>query len=282
MTARNWGPYLYALPALVLVSGVVHYGIAANAMYSTWDWNGVSPRHTGVGAGNYLALATDPVFWTAARNTLLFAVATVGIQMVLGFLLAVLVRTRTSGGGILRTLIFVPVVISPAIVATSFRLLLSPDGEVNQLLALDHAWLADPRTALMTIIAINIWQYTGYSFVIYDAAISQIDPSVIEAARLDGAGTAQLLRRVVAPLVSGSHLVLVVLGVISALKTFDIVFLTTGGGPGVETEFLSTYIYKQVINQFHAGYGAALSMVLVLVALLFAVLQVRLAQRAVS
>lgn len=287
LAPANLQAYLYLLPALIMVAGIVHFSIVANAVYSTWDWNGISPDHTNVGLSNFVALVGDPVFWQALRNTLLFAVATVLIQMVLGFGLAILVRTRTVGGGLLRSLIFIPVVISPAVVATSFRLLLTPDGEFNQALRaigltdFAHAWLAEPSTALATIIAINVWQYTGYSFVIYDAAISQIDPSIIEASRIDGASTFQMLRSVVFPLVGGSHLVLIVLGVISALKTFDIVFLTTGGGPGTSTEFLSTYIYRQVITQFHAGYGAALSIALVVIALVFAILQVRLSQKAV-
>ncbi len=276
---------VYALPALILVAGVVHYSLVANGVYSTWNWSGVTPSHTPVGGANYIKLAQDPVFWRALGNTLLFAVLTVAIQMVLGFGLAVLVRTKTRGRGVLRTLLFIPVVISPAIVATSFRLLLTPDGEFNGLLralGLDgfaQPWLADPHTALLTLVMINVWQYTGYSFVIYDAAMAQVDPSVIEAAHLDGASPFAMLRRVIAPLLTGSHLVLIVLGVISALKTFDLVFLTTGGGPGVETEFLSTYIYRQVITQFSAGYGAALSVALVAIALLFAVLQVRMTQR---
>jgi raffinose/stachyose/melibiose transport system permease protein len=279
--------YLYLLPALLLVAGIVHFSIVANVVYSTWDWNGISADHREVGLDNFGKLAADPVFWQALRNTMLFAAATVIVQLALGFGLAILVRTRTVGGGMLRSLIFVPVVISPAVVATSFRLLLTPDGEFNQVLRalglqdFAHAWLADPSTALATIIAINVWQYTGYSFVIYDAAISQIDPSVIEASRIDGASTFQMLRSVVFPLVGGSHLVLVVLGVISALKTFDLVYLTTGGGPGTETEFLSTYIYRQAIAQFHAGYGAAMSIALVAIALVFAILQVRLSQRTV-
>lgn len=279
------GAYLYVLPALALIAVTALYSIAANVVYSTWDWNGISDSHVGVGLRNYADLVHDRVFWKAIANTLVFGVATVSLQMVLGFSLAVLVRTRTRGRGVLRTLLFVPVVISPAIIATSFRVLLTPDGAFNQLLrglgmtGFDHGWLTDPKTALATIIAINVWQYTGYSFVIYDAAISQIEPSIIEAARLDGLGALGMSTRIVAPLVKGSHMVLVVLGLISALKTFDVVFLTTGGGPGVETEFLSTYIYRQVISQFHAGYGAALSVVLVAVAMVFAVLQVRLVQR---
>ena len=279
------GAYLYVLPALALIAVTALYSIVANVVYSTWDWSGISDSHVGVGLRNYADLFHDRVFWKAIANTLVFGVATVSLQMVLGFSLAVLVRTRARGRGVLRTLLFVPVVISPAIIATSFRVLLTPDGAFNQMLrglgmtGFDHGWLTDPKTALATIIAINVWQYTGYSFVIYDAAISQIEPSIIEAARLDGLGALGMAIRIVAPLVKGSHMVLVILGLISALKTFDVVFLTTGGGPGVETEFLSTYIYRQVISQFHAGYGAALSVVLVAVAMVFAVLQVRLVQR---
>ena len=277
--------YLYLVPALILVVGVVHVGIVANITYSTLDWNGISPNGKPVGGDNYLKLLNDPTFWVSLRNTLVFAAATIALQMVFGFALAVLVRTRAVLRGLLRTLAFVPVVLAPAVVATSFRFLLTPDGSINSLLSavtgqtIEQPWLADPSTALLMIVLINVWQYTGYSFLIYDAAMGQIDTSVIEATRIDGASTWQLLRLVVAPLLSGSHLVLIVLGVISALKTFDLVYLTTAGGPGTTTQVLTGYIYKQVIDQFHAGYGAALSVALVAIALVFSVLQVRLSSR---
>ncbi|MCU1411001.1 MAG: hypothetical protein JWR04_1708 [Rhodoglobus sp.] len=277
--------YLYLVPALILVVGVVHVGIVANITYSTLDWNGISPNGKPVGGDNYLKLLNDPTFWVSLRNTLVFAAATIALQMVFGFALAVLVRTRAVLRGLLRTLAFVPVVLAPAVVATSFRFLLTPDGSINGLLSavtgqtIEQPWLADPSTALLMIVLINVWQYTGYSFLIYDAAMGQIDTSVIEATRIDGASTGQLLRLVVAPLLSGSHLVLIVLGVISALKTFDLVYLTTAGGPGTTTQVLTGYIYKQVIDQFHAGYGAALSVALVAIALVFSVLQVRLSSR---
>ena len=277
--------YLYLVPALILVVGVVHVSIVANITYSTLDWNGISPNGKPVGGDNYITLLNDPTFWVSLRNTIVFAVATIALQMVFGFALAVLMRTRAFLRGLLRTLAFVPVVLAPAVVATSFRFLLTPDGSINGLLSaitgqtIDQPWLADPSTALMMIVLINVWQYTGYSFLIYDAAMGQIDSSVIEATGIDGASTWQLLRHVVAPLLSGSHLVLIVLGVISALKTFDLVFLTTAGGPGTSTQVLTGYIYKQVIDQFHAGYGAALSVALVAIALVFSVLQVRLSSR---
>lgn len=282
---HSWTSYLYLLPALAFVVGVVHVGIAANAFYSTLEWNGISPAAEPVGGQNYRDSTADPIWHTALRNTGVFALATIATQAVLGFMLAVLVRTRTYLRGLLRTVAFIPVVMAPAVVATSFRFLLTPDGSFNRLIsglpgvAIDHAWLADPKTALGAIIAINVWQYTGYSFLIYDAAMGQIDDSVIEASRIDGAGTGALLGYVVAPLLWGSHLVLIILGVISSLKLFDLVHLTTGGGPGTTTQVMTTYIYRQVIVNFNAGYGAALSVVLVLIAMAFAITQVRLSQR---
>jgi raffinose/stachyose/melibiose transport system permease protein len=277
--------YLWALPALVLVVGVIHAGIVANIFYSLFDWPGIGTPTQFVGGDNYTKLSQDSIFWQSLGNTLVFAVATVSIQLVIGLGLAILVRTRVRLSGLLRTLVFVPVVLAPAVVATSFRFMLTPDGPLNGLLqalglkGFDQAWLADPHTAFAVIILINVWQYTGYSFLIYDAAIGQIDPAIFEAARIDGATTWQVVRHVLAPLLSGSHLVLIVLGFVSALKMFDLVYLTTGGGPGTTTQVLTGYIYRQVIAQFHAGYGAAISVVLVAIALVFSVAQVRLSTR---
>jgi len=279
------GDYLWALPALILVVGVIHAGIVSNVFYSFFDWSGVGTPTRFIGFGNYSKLAQDPIFWKSLSNTLVFALATVSIQIVLGLGLAILVRTRVRLGGLLRTMVFVPVVLAPAVVATSFRFLLTPDGAFNQLLrgiglsGFDHAWLADPQTAFPVIILINVWQYTGYSFLIYDAAIGQVDPAIFEAARIDGASTMKMTRLVLLPLLSGSHLVLIVLGFISSLKMFDLVFLTTAGGPGTATQVLTGYIYRQVIAQFHAGYGAAISVVLVAIALFFSIMQVRLSAR---
>ena len=277
-------PYLYLLPALIVVVGVVHLGIIANGYYSFFDWNGISPTRKFIGLRNYTQMLSDPVFWSSLRNTLVFGIGTIALQMFFGFCLAAVVRTRAVLRGLLRTLAFIPVVLAPAIVATSFRFLLTPEGAFNHLLGwigigTQHAWLGDPSTALATVILINVWQYTGYSFLIYDAAMGQIDSSILEASLIDGASTRQILMKVVSPLLNGSHLVLIILGLVSALKTFDLVYLTTAGGPGTSTQVLAGYIYRQVIGQFHAGYGAALSITVVILALIFSTVQVRLMLR---
>jgi raffinose/stachyose/melibiose transport system permease protein len=177
---------------------------------------------------------------------------------------------------------FLPVVISPAVTAYVFRRIFNAnDGELNLILgavglgALQQAWLADPKIALYALAAVNIWQWTGLSFLMYYAGLTLIEESFYEAARMDGANFFQLIWHITVPLVRPTSFALLILGVIGALKTFDIVFLVTGGGPGRSTEFLSTYIYKKAIQEFNAGYASALSVVMLLVALLLTVIQLR-------
>lgn len=274
-------PWLYILPALILVVGVVYAGIGYTGWASTLDWSGIDDSWEVVGLGNYQKVFADAVFWTALRHVLVFGVITIVVQMVLGLTMAVLLSGDAARGkGIYKVVMFLPVVLAPAAVATAFRAILNPAGQLNTLLSavlpgqVETAWLADPKLGLYAIAAINIWQWTGFSFLLYQAAISQIDQNLFEAASLDGAGFFQTVRWVLLPQLSGTHATLALTGCIGALKTFDIVYLTTGGGPGRSTEFLTTYIYKQVIEQYHAGYSAALSVVLLVLALLLTTVQI--------
>ena len=274
--------YLYLLPALIFVFGVIYVGLGYTGWVSLLDWNGLSPDQDFVGFRNFIEIATDPIFWHAMGNVLIFGVITTFVQMGIGLIMAILLQGRLVWGrGVIKVLLFIPVVLAPAVVATGFRNLLSPDGAFNQLLGsvgltwAQQAWLANPSLALYAIIGISIWAGTGYSFVLYQAAISQIDSSLPEAAQVDGAGSFRILRYVVIPQLTGTHVILIILGFMGALKTFDLVFLTTGGGPGRQTEFLTTYIYREGVNQFHAGYSAALSIVLVLLCLAFTLIQLR-------
>ena len=274
--------YLYLLPALIFMVGVVYVGLGYTGYVSLLDWNGLSPKQDLVGLRNYMDIASDPIFWQAMRNVLIFGVITTFVQMAIGLVMAILLQGRLVWGrGVIKVLLFIPVVLASAVVATGWRNLLSPAGAVNQLLGAlglegaQQAWLADPAWALYSIIGISIWAGSGYSFVLYQAAVSQIDPSLPEAAQVDGAGSFRIIRHVIAPQLVGTHVILIILGFMGALKTFDLVYLTTGGGPGRTTEFLTTYIYKQGVNQFHAGYSAALSILLVLLCLAFTLIQLR-------
>lgn len=274
--------YVYLLPTLLLIVGIVYFGVFYNIWVSTLEWNGIDPNPTNVGLGNYVEIFRDPIFRGALLHVLIFGVITVLVQLILGLIFAVVLSGPVWGKGIYKAIVFIPVVLAPAAVSIAFRQFLAPDGQVNEVLRflglgfLEKAWIADPNVALYALAGVNIFQWTGFSFILYQAALSQIKQSHIEAAQIDGAGPLRILRSVIIPQLRPTTLTLILTGVIGSLKTFDIVFLITGGGPGRSTEFLTTYIYKQSIMQFHVGYGAALSIILLVIAMAITLVQMRL------
>jgi ABC-type sugar transport system permease subunit len=277
----------WILPALVVSAGLIYYCIGYTAYISTLEWNGVSPIQIFVGLENYAKLLQDPVFWAAIWHTAVFFVVTFTFQVLLGMAFAVLLHSKVRLSVLYRVVIFVPVVIAPATMAPVFREMLAPTGQFNEILrfvglsGVARAWLAEPRTALLGVIAIAIWQSTGVSFILYFAAVGQIDNEVLEAARIDGARNLRVVRSIVWPGVRGTTVALAILAAISSLKLFDIPYLVTSGGPEYGTEFLGVYIFQVSFVQNELGYGAAISIVLLVLAVGMAItLSVRGARRA--
>jgi raffinose/stachyose/melibiose transport system permease protein len=268
----------WILPALVLCVGLIYYCIGDTAYVSTLNWDGLSPNPPSVGAKNYVSMFHDPLFWGAIRHTVIFFAGTFVVQTAIGLVFAMLLHSRVKFGVVYKVIIFVPVVLAPAIMAPVFRAMFAPDGQFNTVLHylglgfLEQPWIGQTTTALPVVMAITVWQYTGFTFVLYYAAISQIDESVLEAARLDGAGNIRILSSIIWPSVSGTTFALATLGAIGALKTFDVPWLVTAAGPNYATNFLGTYIYQQVIPLDTVGYGAALSVVLLVLAVIFGVI----------
>jgi ABC-type sugar transport system permease subunit len=262
---------------MVLSIGLIYYCIVYTAYISTLDWNGTAPNPPSVGLQNYAHAFADSVFWKALENTLLFFVTTFVLQTALGLVFAVLSHSRVRFAVLYKVVIFVPVVIAPAVMAPVFRQIYAENGQFNWLLEhlglgmLAQPWLAQSSTALSVIMSITIWEWTGLTFILYYAAMSQIDTEMLEAARIDGAGNLRILVSMVWPSVRGTTLALAILSAIGALKTFDVPYLVTVGGPNYATEFLGTLIYRQSVPQGNVGYGAALSILLLVLALVVAV-----------
>lgn len=263
---------------MVFAVGLIYYCIGFTVYISTLDWDGISPDPPSVGVDNYVRLFGDPVFWLTIQHTVIFFVATFTIQTALGILFAVLLHSRIRGGVLYKVIIFVPVVLAPAIMAPVFRQIFAANGQLNWVLEhiglgfLAQPWLAQSSTALPVIIAITVWQWTGLNFILYYAAMSQIEPEILEAARIDGAGNVRVLFSIIWPAVRGTTIALATLSAIGALKTFDIPYLVTIGGPNYATEFLGTMIYRETIPQADVGYGAALSVMLLALALAMGIL----------
>ena len=253
--------------------GILYYCIGYTGYMSTLDWDGTSPLQDPVGLANFAKMLRDPVFWGALGHTVIFFIVTFVVQVALGILFACLLHSRLYLKTVYKVLIFIPVVLATATVAPVFRLIYAPDGVLNGMLTavglgqLAQPWFANGTFALIIVISVQIWQSTGVVFVLYFAAIGQIDPTVVEAARIDGAGDLRIIRSIVLPGVQGTTIAIATLSAIGSLKTFDIPFLITGGGPSYATEFLGTLIYRVSISFAQVGYGAALSIVLLVLAI---------------
>lgn len=267
----------WLLPALILSVGLCYYCIGYTGYISTLNWDGVSTSPPGVGFGNYSRIWHDPVFWKAVQHTVAFFGVTFVAQTVLGLLFAVLLHTQVKLASLYKVIIFIPVVLAPAIMAPVFRHIFSPNGEFNGVLktlglgSWAQPWIGQTSTALWVIMAITIWQWTGLTFVLYFAAITQVDLSILEAARIDGAGNLRVLSSIVWPSVRGTTVALGILSIIGALKTFDVPWLVAIAGPNYATTFLGTYIYQETVQLNHLGYAAALAVILLVIAIVIAV-----------
>ena len=264
---------IWILPAFLFRVIIIYYSIFYTFNLSTLNWDGLSPVQERIGLKNFARLFGDKVFWKCIRNTIIYFIITFVIQNFLGFVFAAILHTEVKFATLHKCLIFIPTILAPATMAPVFRLLFSPQGMLQQIFNTLHIpitvdWLSRPNTALFVLMAVAIWEFTGMSFILYYAAMSQIDKEMIEAAHLDGAGNIKTLLYIVLPGCRGTTISLAMLGVIGALKTFDIPYLITTGGPNHATEFLGTYIYRQGIRQSHLGYAAALSVMLLILAII--------------
>ncbi|SDY42580.1 multiple sugar transport system permease protein/raffinose/stachyose/melibiose transport system permease protein [Amycolatopsis xylanica] len=264
------------LLAFVLVPLVVEgfwvFWPALQGFYlSLTSWDGVSaPEWTGF--GNYAEMAGDPTFRTAALNTLIWLVLFGGLSAVGGLGLAMFLQRERRGVGFYRAALFTPVVFSLVATSLIWQGLYQPDGLINKLLGAvgleswQHAWLADSNTALYAVLVPALWRQLGYVMVLYLAGLKGIDPALYEAAKLDGVTRWQQFRYVTWPQLRGVNSVILSVIVIDSLRSFDVVWAMTKGGPYHSSELLSTYMYATAFQSLRLGYASALAVVIFVLA----------------
>jgi ABC-type sugar transport system permease subunit len=276
--------FIWILPALVVSVGLIYYCIVYTGYISTLNWDGVSPDKVYVGLKNYITIFGDAVFWKAMYHTIVFFIVTFVLQVFLGLVFAVLLHSKVRLGAVYKVVIFLPVVLAPATMAPVFRQIYSPTGQFNVVLQhiglgfLQQAWLGQSSTSLSVIMSIAIWSGTGISFILYFAAMSQIENEIIEAARIDGAGNIRTITSIIWPNLRGTTVAIAILTAIGSLKTFDIPWLVAQAGPNYSTEFLGTFIYREGVPLNAVGFAAALSVMLLILAVTIAII-LRLAGR---
>lgn len=278
---RGWlGPALI-LPAVVIFGVYIAYPVIANVGASFFGNTEADPAMRFVGLDNYEWVATARPSLLAFRNVLVFAVLTIPFQMVLGLLLAVALEGRGVVRATLRTLLFLPVVLTPVVVGYLYAdLLEASNGPINTALRAigmgfaTQEWLANPDLALPVVAFVNVWMWTGFSMAIYQAALTSLDEEVLEAAALDGANRRQTLWHVIVPMLRPAHFSLLILGVIGTLKTFDLVYVLTRGGPDNASQVPTTLLFQTLLDG-RDGRAAAIGTVVFVLAMIITAFQLR-------
>jgi raffinose/stachyose/melibiose transport system permease protein len=253
---------------LVLYTFVVLVPSVQGATLAFTDWDGLNPVKHFIGLDNFREIFADPAGRGAALNTVIIAVSITILQNLVGLLLALGVNTKIRSRNVLRVLLFAPAVMTPVVTGYLWKYMYAPDGAINRFLAfagldsLHQDFLGDQAIVLWSIIGVVVWQFSGYSMVIFLAGLQSVPVDVMEAAAVDGAGPLQRFWHVIRPALAPAITVNLMLSIIGGLKLFDQVWVMTGGGPGYASQTLSTLIYTNAFQFNEFGYSIALALVL--------------------
>lgn len=287
-TLNRWRTWIWVLPAVILLVVFVYYPIVDNIRLSLFSWSAFSARPTFVGLDNYRTAAADPVFWRSLLNNTVFAVTSlvfqVGFSLVLAAVLEEFVHQRLRG--ILRTIYFIPAVISITVSGILFSFIYNPQiGLLNSALSalgLDswkHAWLGEQGTAMWSIIAMSQWQSFGYTAVLFVVAIQRVPREFYEAAKVDGAGPVRSFFTVTVPLVREMTTLIIILTISGAFLVFNEVMVMTAGGPSNTSQVLGTWLYRNAFMNDDMGYAAAIATVIFVITFAIAGAQLAVSRR---
>jgi raffinose/stachyose/melibiose transport system permease protein len=264
------------LPALALYGLFVLFPIIQAARYSLYDWNGLEPLDNFVGLANFERALSDPVFLGSVSHNALIVVLSLVVQVPFALGIALMLNRRFPGRAILRLIFFAPYVIAEVITGIVWSLMLQPNGLADHLLTAIgledayHPWLADPDTVLIALFFIITWKYFGFHMILMLAGLQGIPRELEEAAAIDGASRRQALRYVTLPLLGPTIRVSVFLSIIGSLQLFDLVWVTTRGGPVNASNTMAVYMFDRGFVRFQFGYGSAVAVILFLICFVLA------------
>ena len=283
---NNWTNYLFILPIFILFGVFIVYPIVYNFIISFYEWSGVGSDKVYVSFQNYQTVFSGTVIYKILKNFVIFALVTVIVQAVLGMIYASFFVNRLRGSNFFRILFYLPAVVTSTIIGQVFSKFFEANrGYLNTLLrsvgldALCQTWLADPKLALGCLCFVNIWQWTGYSMLLYYAGMLNISNDIYESAEIDGANKIQQFTRITFPLLRGTHFTVFILGMLGSLKCYDIVYVLTDGGPNYATEMFATYIQKLSFNLFKQGEASTVVVIMFVIAMVITAIQLMLYYR---
>lgn len=269
--SNKLSPYLFISPALLLFAFVVLIPVLMTFVFSFYDWNGIGHMKF-TGLDNYIRAFQDRIYINSYGHTLIYIVATVVVEVLVGLGLAGLITMGRKGSGIFRLAFFVPVMLPMIVVSYLWKFVYNSDfGLINILLekigleSWTRVWLGNPDTALYAICIVSGWVYAGFYMTIFYSGIQRISKEVYESAYLDGAGEGQIFFKIKVPMIRNLVETGVMLCVLTGFQSFDLFYVMTNGGPYNSTEIVTTYLVKVVFTHMSIGYGSALAVIMTIV-----------------
>jgi len=276
VASRVWrhldnNPWVFVLPVTVYLLALSIYPLVSSFVLSLREYHVDSRSFSWVGLGNYAAIFQNPEFYTVFRNTAIFTVAAVAIELVLGMALALFMTRRMVGKSLLRTVLIIPMMTTPMVVGLMWRFLFNTDfGIIDYLLRILFRlppvnWLGSTPFSLISLVITDVWQWTPFAFLILYAGLQTIPDELLEAARVDGARAAQMFRHIMIPLLMPLISIVILFRGMDSFRAFDTVYTLTFGGPGRTSATLSFLAYLEGFAYSHLGLASAMSYVMVAV-----------------
>jgi glucose/mannose transport system permease protein len=265
-TARRWialrMPQVAIAPSLAIIALVV-YGFMLWTAYISLSRSNIMPNYEWAGLIQYQRLWNNPLWWIAVKNIFVFGFLFITFSTVVGLGLAVFLDQRIRMEGALRAIYLYPMALSFIVTGTAWKWILNPGLGIEHLVRLSgwdgfrFDWLVNPTYAVYTLVIAGVWQSSGFVMALFLAGLRGIDDEMVKAARLDGAGSIQIYRRIILPLLTPTFLTVGVILLHQAVKSFDLVVALTSGGPGNSTQLPATFMYLQTFGRDQMGVGAA-------------------------
>jgi raffinose/stachyose/melibiose transport system permease protein len=286
--SSRWTPFILLAPAITVFVFVVLVPMIGTIGLSFTRWTGTNTMRF-IGFDNYTRAFQDSVYRLTYKNTIIYILATLVLEVAVGFALAGLVSAKGKRTAWYRITFFIPVMLPMVVIAVLWSFVYGYDaGLLNSTLEavglgnLTRVWLGDPDTALLAISFVSGWIYAGFYMAIFYAALRRIPSPILEAAALDGANERQIFFRVKVPMMRNMTEVAILLCVTGGFQTFDLFYVMTNGGPDHATEILTTYIVSVVFRDHDVGYGAAMSVIMTIVVLTIGVAYAKLRRKDVT
>jgi raffinose/stachyose/melibiose transport system permease protein len=274
---RAWGAAgLFMLPALGLYALFVLFPIVQAARFSLFDWNGLEALDQFIGLANFERALADPVFLGAVSHNAFIVILSLVVQIPFALGLALMLNRHFRGRAILRVIFFAPYVVAEVITAIIWSLILQPNGLADNLMTTVgledayHPWLASTDTVLIALFFIITWKYFGFHMILLLAGLQGIPRELEEAAAIDGASRWQGIRYVTLPLLGPTIRVSAFLSIIGSIQLFDLVWVTTRGGPVNASNTMAVYMFDRGWVRFQFGYGSAVAVILFLICFVLA------------